>query len=204
MLETAEKEREVMRVEAEGAAVRVERLEREVDYLETQNPAPPCVEVDEALMEKQAATAKQRKNEKYSKLTGEGHHGSMGTWSRVLLPQAFTAHPCSALAMHRAMESQQGSSWVSLAQNPASLHLPGSPRLLQSPWGQGWDEGGLPCLWCARGLVDTTRMHSILSTCRGLGGDTQHRSCVSRQEPSLLRGWVASRLSQLPRSCRLQ
>lgn len=71
MLEAAEKEREALRAEAEGAAVRVDRLEREVDYLETQNPAPPCVEVDETLMEKQVATAKQRKNEKYTKLTGE-------------------------------------------------------------------------------------------------------------------------------------
>lgn len=71
MLEAAEKEREAMRAEAESAAVRVERLEREVDYLETQNPAPPCVEVDETLMDKQVATAKQRKNEKYTKLTGE-------------------------------------------------------------------------------------------------------------------------------------
>ncbi|NWU06792.1 OLFL3 protein, partial [Cephalopterus ornatus] len=69
MLEAAEKEREAMRTEAESAAVRVDRLEREVDYLETQNPAPPCVEVDETLMEKQVATAKQRKNEKYTKLT---------------------------------------------------------------------------------------------------------------------------------------
>lgn len=71
MLEAAEKEREAMRTEAESAAVRVDRLEREVDYLEMQNPAPPCVEVDETLMEKQVATAKQRKNEKYTKLTGE-------------------------------------------------------------------------------------------------------------------------------------
>ncbi|CAN8200191.1 unnamed protein product [Coccothraustes coccothraustes] len=69
MLEAAEKEREALRAEAEGTAVRVDRLEREVDYLETQNPAPPCVEVDETLMDKQVATAKQRKNEKYTKLT---------------------------------------------------------------------------------------------------------------------------------------
>lgn len=93
MLETAEKEREAMRSEAESAAVRVDRLEREVDYLETQNPAPPCVEVDETLMEKQVATAKQRKNEKYTKLTGEGLLWLPG--QMVLgegLPWAFPAH----------------------------------------------------------------------------------------------------------------
>lgn len=78
MLETAEKEREALRTEAESAAARVDRLEREVDYLETQNPAPPCVEVDEVLTEKQAATAKQRKNEKYSKVTGEGRRAAPG------------------------------------------------------------------------------------------------------------------------------
>ncbi|XP_010018697.1 PREDICTED: olfactomedin-like protein 3 isoform X2 [Nestor notabilis] len=45
MLETAEKEREAMRSEAESAAVRVDRLEREVDYLETMAPwgdGPGC------------------------------------------------------------------------------------------------------------------------------------------------------------------
>ena len=78
MLETAEKEREALRTEAESAAARVDRLEREVDYLETQNPAPPCVEVDEVLTEKQAAAGKQRKNEKYSKVTGEGRRAAPG------------------------------------------------------------------------------------------------------------------------------
>lgn len=69
MLENSEKERERLRAEVENAAVRVDRLEREVDYLETQNPAPPCVEVDEKLMENQGSAAKRRKNEKYDKLT---------------------------------------------------------------------------------------------------------------------------------------
>lgn len=94
MLETAEKEREAMRSEAESAAVRVDRLEREVDYLETQNPAPPCVEVDETLMEKQVATAKQRKNEKYTKLTGEALPWLPGEMvPGAGLPSAFPTHP---------------------------------------------------------------------------------------------------------------
>lgn len=71
MLESVEKERETIRAEVEHTAVRVDRLEREVDYLETQNPAPPCVEVDEKLVENQGSTGKKRKNEKYEKLTGE-------------------------------------------------------------------------------------------------------------------------------------
>ncbi|XP_065260430.1 olfactomedin-like protein 3 [Emys orbicularis] len=69
MLENMEKEQDRLRTEVENTAVRVDRLEREVDYLETQNPAPPCVEVDETLMENQVSTAKKRKNEKYDKLT---------------------------------------------------------------------------------------------------------------------------------------
>ena len=71
MLEAVEKERETLRAEVENTAVRVDRLEREVDYLETQNPAPPCVEVDDKLTENQVSTAKKRKNEKYDKMTGE-------------------------------------------------------------------------------------------------------------------------------------
>ncbi|XP_018421449.1 PREDICTED: olfactomedin-like protein 3 isoform X2 [Nanorana parkeri] len=66
MLENIEKEREAMRNEVESTNVRVDRLEREVDYLETQNPAPPCVEIDEKLTELQI---KKKKNEKYEKLT---------------------------------------------------------------------------------------------------------------------------------------
>lgn len=71
MLETVEKDKEILRAEVENTAIRVDRLEREVDYLETQNPAPPCVEVDDKLMENQASPGKKRKNEKYDKLTGK-------------------------------------------------------------------------------------------------------------------------------------
>ena len=49
LLEVAEKEREALRTEADTISGRVDRLEREVDYLETQNPALPCVEVDEKV-----------------------------------------------------------------------------------------------------------------------------------------------------------
>lgn len=68
MLENIEKEREAVKNEVENTNVRVDRLEREVDYLETQNPAPSCVEIDEKLTE--LHTNKKKKNEKYEKLTG--------------------------------------------------------------------------------------------------------------------------------------
>ena len=59
------------------------------------DPAPPCVEVDEVLMEKQAATAKQRKNEKYTKLTGEGRRAAPG-WCRGLSGAARGSGPAAA------------------------------------------------------------------------------------------------------------
>uniref|UniRef100_A0A8C5M4A8 Olfactomedin like 3 n=1 Tax=Leptobrachium leishanense TaxID=445787 RepID=A0A8C5M4A8_9ANUR len=67
LLENIEKEREGLRNEMENTNVRVDRLEREVDYIETQNPAPPCVEVDEKLTELHYVK-KKKKNEKYEKL----------------------------------------------------------------------------------------------------------------------------------------
>ncbi|XP_029429701.1 olfactomedin-like protein 3 [Rhinatrema bivittatum] len=69
LLENLEKEKDAWRSEMENTNIRVERLEREVDYLETQNPAPPCVEVDEKLTELQLNKAQKKKKEKYEKLT---------------------------------------------------------------------------------------------------------------------------------------
>ncbi|XP_053313523.1 olfactomedin-like protein 3 isoform X1 [Spea bombifrons] len=68
LLENIEKERDSLRNEMENTNIRVDRLEREVDYIETQNPAPPCVDIDEKLTE--LHNAKKKKNEKYAKLTG--------------------------------------------------------------------------------------------------------------------------------------
>ncbi|XP_030077342.1 olfactomedin-like protein 3 [Microcaecilia unicolor] len=69
MLENIDKDKDAWRNEMENTNIRVERLEREVDYLETQNPAPPCVEVDEKLTELQLNKAQKKKKEKYEKLT---------------------------------------------------------------------------------------------------------------------------------------
>ncbi|XP_040279853.1 olfactomedin-like protein 3 isoform X2 [Bufo bufo] len=67
MLENIEKERETVRNEMENTNIRLDRLEREVDYMETQNPAPPCVDIDEKLTE--LHLQKKKKKEKYAKLT---------------------------------------------------------------------------------------------------------------------------------------
>ncbi|KAM8999136.1 olfactomedin-like protein 3 [Sarcophilus harrisii] len=73
LLEAAEKERETLRSEADTIAGRVDRLEREVDYLETQNPAPPCIEVDEKATGGPGPKTKGRRNEKYDILTECSH-----------------------------------------------------------------------------------------------------------------------------------
>lgn len=70
LLEVAEKERETLRTEADTISGRVDRLEREVDYLETQNPALPCVEQDE-VTGGTGAKGKGRRNEKYDMVTGK-------------------------------------------------------------------------------------------------------------------------------------
>lgn len=71
LLEVAEKERETLRTEADNISGRVDRLEREVDYLETQNPALPCVELDEKETGGPGAKGKGRRNEKYDMVTGK-------------------------------------------------------------------------------------------------------------------------------------
>lgn len=72
LLEVAEKEREALRTEADSISGRVDRLEREVDYLETQNPTLPCVEVDEKGTGGPGTKSKGRRNEKYDMVTGNG------------------------------------------------------------------------------------------------------------------------------------
>ncbi|XP_069489489.1 olfactomedin-like protein 3 [Ambystoma mexicanum] len=98
MLENVEKEKESLRNDMENTNVRVDRLEREVDYLETQNPAPACVEVDEKLTELNLAKA-QKKKKKYEKLTDcsesisqvnamkilKRYGGTSGVWTKDLM-----------------------------------------------------------------------------------------------------------------------
>lgn len=73
LLEVAEKEREALRTEADTISGRVDRLEREVDYLETQNPALPCAELDEKAAGGPGAKGKGRRNEKYDMVTDCGY-----------------------------------------------------------------------------------------------------------------------------------
>lgn len=69
-LEGLDKNKETLRSELDAVGVRVDRVEREMDYLETQNGAQPCVDVDDKLVEQQVTVAKERNKSKYANLTG--------------------------------------------------------------------------------------------------------------------------------------
>lgn len=71
-LEGLDKNKEALKSELDAVGVRVDRVEREMDYLETQNGAQPCVDVDDKLVEQQVIVAKERNKSKYAKLTGIG------------------------------------------------------------------------------------------------------------------------------------
>lgn len=68
-LEALDKNKETLRVELDSVGTRVDRVEREMDYLETQNGAPPCVDVDDKLVEQQVTVVKERNMAKYAKLS---------------------------------------------------------------------------------------------------------------------------------------
>ncbi|KAM9860129.1 olfactomedin-like protein 3A [Aulostomus maculatus] len=68
-LENLDKEKEILRTNLDGVGSRVDRVERELDYLETQNGAQPCVDVDDKLIEQQVTLVKEKQKTKYSKLT---------------------------------------------------------------------------------------------------------------------------------------
>lgn len=69
-LENLDKEKEVLRVGLDGVGTRVDRVERELDYLETQNGAQPCVDVDDKLIEQQVTLVQEKQRTRYSKLSG--------------------------------------------------------------------------------------------------------------------------------------
>ncbi|XP_068598519.1 LOW QUALITY PROTEIN: olfactomedin-like protein 3A [Brachionichthys hirsutus] len=71
-LETLDKDKETLRTGLDGVGTRVDRVERELDYLETQNGVQPCVDVDEQLMEQQVTLVEEKQKAKYSRLSDCG------------------------------------------------------------------------------------------------------------------------------------
>lgn len=70
-LENLDKEKEVLRLSLDNVGTRVDRVERELDYLETQNGVQPCVDVDDKLIEQQVTLVKEKQKQKYLKQSGE-------------------------------------------------------------------------------------------------------------------------------------
>ncbi|XP_071399290.1 olfactomedin-like protein 3A [Centroberyx affinis] len=68
-LENLDKEKEALRMNLDSVGTRMDRVEREMDYLETQNGAQPCVDVDDKLMEQQVTQVKEMNKAKYAKLS---------------------------------------------------------------------------------------------------------------------------------------
>ncbi|XP_034539530.1 olfactomedin-like protein 3A [Notolabrus celidotus] len=68
-LENLDKEKETLRMNLDSVGTRVDRVEREMDYLETQNGAQPCVDVDDKLIEQEVTLVKEKQKAKYSKLS---------------------------------------------------------------------------------------------------------------------------------------
>ncbi|XP_069797608.1 olfactomedin-like protein 3 [Narcine bancroftii] len=65
LVESLDKEKDEQRHNLEMATSRLERIERELDYLESRNPAPTCLEVEENLIEHTAENAKEKKKRKH-------------------------------------------------------------------------------------------------------------------------------------------
>lgn len=70
-LENLDKEKDALRANLDVVGARVDRVEREMDYMETQNGAQPCVDVDDKLVEQQVTQVKEKNKAKYAKLSGE-------------------------------------------------------------------------------------------------------------------------------------
>ncbi|XP_007892298.1 olfactomedin-like protein 3A [Callorhinchus milii] len=61
MVENIDKQREEQRRLLEISNSRIERLERELDYMETRNPIPTCIEMDDKLIEQQFTRGQDKK-----------------------------------------------------------------------------------------------------------------------------------------------
>ncbi|XP_072308678.1 olfactomedin-like protein 3A [Eucyclogobius newberryi] len=68
-LESLDKEKEALRINLDTVGTRVDRVERELDYLETQTGPQPCVDVDDKLIEQQVSLVQEKQKSKYFQLS---------------------------------------------------------------------------------------------------------------------------------------
>ncbi|KAI4876008.1 hypothetical protein NFI96_003277 [Prochilodus magdalenae] len=63
LLEKLGKDHAKLRLDLEGAGVKVDRVEREMDYFETKNPPKPCVRAADKMVEQEAVVKVKKKEE---------------------------------------------------------------------------------------------------------------------------------------------
>ncbi|XP_076131766.1 olfactomedin-like protein 3B [Alosa pseudoharengus] len=70
LLERLGKDHLKLQLDLDGAGVRVERVEREMDYIETQNPPKPCTKAEDKMTEQEGIVKPNRKEEELIPVTG--------------------------------------------------------------------------------------------------------------------------------------
>ncbi|XP_066528369.1 olfactomedin-like protein 3B isoform X2 [Hoplias malabaricus] len=68
LLEKLSQEHSKLKLDLEGAGVKVDRVEREMDYIETKNPPKPCIKAADKMVE-QEAVVEQKKKEQFFELS---------------------------------------------------------------------------------------------------------------------------------------
>lgn len=71
LLEKLGKEHEKLQEDLEGAAVRVDRAEQEMDYIETKHPPKPCVKAADKMVEQEPVVEERKKKDEFFEVSGE-------------------------------------------------------------------------------------------------------------------------------------
>lgn len=116
-LENLDKEKEALRTSLDSVGSRVDRVERELDYLETQNGAQPCVDVDEQLIEQQVTLVQEKQKAQYLRLSGE-----------TSVPEGFVGGTLKALAFPELLPSAGCSDMISSIKAMKILKRLGGPK----------------------------------------------------------------------------
>lgn len=71
LLEKLSKDYEKFREDLEGAGVRVDRVEKEMDFIETKNPPKPCVKAADKMVEQKPVLTDRKKKDEFYEVSGE-------------------------------------------------------------------------------------------------------------------------------------
>lgn len=78
LLQKLGKDHERLREDLEGAGVRVDRVEKEMDYIETKHPAKPCVKAADKMVEQEPVVKERKKKDEFFEVSGE----SLKMWGK--------------------------------------------------------------------------------------------------------------------------